>query len=251
MSTYTIHKLAKLAGVSVRTLHHYDHIGILQPVRNSTNGYRIYNESSVVRLQQILFFKELDFTLEEIHRILESPEYDRVQALEEQKRLIMLKKDRLEGLVQTIDTMISRLKGGEPMDTNTIFDSLSDEQIEDYKKEAKARWGSTDMYKKSVERSHNWSKEDIKRVQREWTVLLTAVADTMDEGIRSDATQKAIDDIYKHLHTFYEPNLDMFEGLGKMYVDDDRFRKTFEKIKSGLAEYVRDAVVYYVEARRK
>lgn len=250
MSHFTINQLAHLAGITVRTLHYYDEIGLLKPLRIASNGYRYYGQAELETLQQILYFRELDFSLSEIKKMMGSRQYDALSAMQDQKKLLELKKQRLEAIIQTLSTTINTMKGGGNMN-NDVFDSLSDKQLEEYKEEAKQRWGNTEAYKQSVERSKNWTKEDIMRVQQEWGKLLTAVADTMDNGADSPEAQKAVADIYQHLYQFYDPSLEMFQGLGQMYVDDLRFRETFEKVKPGLAEYTRDAINVYVHTQKK
>lgn len=139
---YTIKKLAKIAGVSVRALHYYDEIGLLSPVRVLSNGYRVYGQAELLKLQQILFFKELEFPLDEIKNIIQSPHFDITEALKDQKKLVDLKKRRLEEIIQTIDKTIKKIKNKTFMKDEELFDSLDKEKLDAYAKEAKEKMGS-------------------------------------------------------------------------------------------------------------
>ncbi|MCB0235981.1 MAG: MerR family transcriptional regulator, partial [Anaerolineae bacterium] len=152
-TTYGVRELARLAGVSVRTLHHYDQIGLLTPSSRTAAGYRQYGADDLMRLQQILFFKELDVPLGEIRAILDDPEFDQIAALEQHRRLLQLQSERLAQLLKTVDKTIQKLTEDTMTLTNEeLYEGFSKEQIESYENEARERWGSTDAYKESRKR---------------------------------------------------------------------------------------------------
>lgn len=245
---YTVKTLANLAGITVRTLHHYDAIGLLKPAVHPSNGYRLYGDAEVKRLQQILFFRELEFSLEDIKRIMDSPSYDEKQALSEQKKLLELKKDRLEQLLAAIDTEIHS-KGGVTMNDTTNVAVFNDALFKAYKEEAKQRWGQTDAWKQSQERTKHWTKKDYQRIAERNDAWAKSMATLFRSGagIDSNEVQSMIEEHYEGLRTFYDPSYEMYRGLGQLYVDDARFTAFYDKYKKGLALFVRDAMVRYAD----
>lgn len=248
---YTVNQLAKLAGVSVRTLHHYDAIGLLKPARAEKNGYRRYGETELMRLQQILFFRELDFPLAEIRRVLSRPDFDMRAALKDQRALIELKKKRLDGLIGTIDRTIKKLNKTTTMDDKDLYGDFSTEEQEAYAKEAKERWGHADAYRQSQERYKKMTKADLARVKDDGERLMKEIVANRHEGPASAAVQKLIARHYDALRTWYEPNPAMYRGLGDMYVADPRFTAYYEKHAPGLATFMRDAMHAFCDAQEK
>lgn len=251
LMVYTIKQLAELAGVSVRTLHYYDEIGLLRPSRAQPNGYRQYDEPELLRLQQILFFRELDFPLEEIQKILQAPDFNMKAALKDQRKLIELKKKRLVGLIATIDKTLKKLNNEITMSDQDLYGDFSDEQMKQYAEEAKQRWGNTEAYKQSMERTKHFTKDDYKRMKEDGIKFNLAMVALMPLGPKHEKVQAMIAEHYNALRTFYEPNLELYEGLARMYVDDPRFAAYYNKHASGLAVFMRDAMLYYVEQKRK
>ncbi len=250
MSSYTVQKLAILAGVSVRTLHHYDEIGLLKPARVERNGYRFYTEPELLKLQQILFFRELDFPLSDIQRILSNPKFDMTKALEEQKSEIEKKKKRLTSLMMTIDKTIKKIKKEITMQDEELYNSFKEHEAK-YEDEVKEKWGNTDAYKQSKERMAKMSKDDIINLKKGADIFMQEVVANMKFGPTSPEFQKLVDSSYNNLRTFYEPNLEMFRGLANMYVDDPRFTAYYEKYAPGLAVFMRDAMLFYCDQRSK
>jgi DNA-binding transcriptional MerR regulator len=248
---YTVKQLADLAGVSVRTLHYYDEVGLLKPSAVKGNGYRQYEEPELLRLQQILFFRELDFSVEDIKRTLSSPNFDMRRALQEQRTLIELKKKRLADLIKTIDKTMKKINNEISMDDHELYDAFSDEEQKHYAEEAKQRWGHTEAYKQSMERVGNMTKADMKRLKEDGKRFMETFASHMDEGATGPVIQKMIDQHYNSLRTFYEPNLELYRGLANMYVDDPRFAAYYEKFRPGLAAFMREAMLFYVNAKQK
>jgi DNA-binding transcriptional MerR regulator len=246
--SYTVNQLAKLAGISVRTLHHYDQMGILEPSRIKNNGYRFYEEKELLKLQQILFFKELDFPLIEINKIINNPYFDMEKALKDQKKLIELKKERLNSLIKTINKTIKKINKKNIMKDEELYDGLDKEKMEEYAKEAKERWGNTDAYKQSQERTKNWTKEDYRKLAEDGDKWMKNFALQMNHGPKSKIVQELIDQHYNSLRTFYEPNLQMYRGLADMYVNDPRFTAYYEKYAKGLSRFMRDAMYEYCDS---
>ena len=250
---YTVKQLAQLAGISVRTLHYYDEVGLLKPSFIKENGYRFYEEKELLRLQQILFFRELDFTLDKIKQIMESPGFDSVAALYDQKELLKLKRKRIDGLLQTIEKTITAMKGGDLMSNDDTYSVFNDPTYQKHKNEVEERWGNTDAYKQSRERVGKMSKSDLDRVKAEGETIARTTAELMVKGFSHDSpeVQKQVDLFYQHLHHFYDPGYEMFRNLGQMYVDDPRFTKVYEDRAKGFASFMRDAMAYYSDTRQK
>jgi DNA-binding transcriptional MerR regulator len=246
---YTIKKLAEMAGVSVRTLHHYDAIGLVKPGTRSASGYRLYGESELLRLQQVLFYRELDMGLEEIGRILDEPGFEPVGALETQKRLLAARAERMARLMDTIDRTIGRLKGETMLRDEELYAGFAKEEVATIKKEAQERWGASEAYAQSQARLARMTKAEWSKVTAEGKAIDEAVASAMARGEApgSGEVQALMARKYGHLRSFYEPTPEMFAGLGRMYLEDERFRARYEAIAPGLADYLRSAMEAYAE----
>lgn len=247
--SYSIHELATRARISVRTLHHYDAIGLLQPKRDASQGYRLYSSEDVQRLQDILLFRALDFSLSDIRSILASPRYSREQVLRDQRHLLRMRRNRLQKLIRVIDTMLIHSLHSSMQDDD-LYSALSDEEERAYAEEAKQRWGHTQMYQESQKRYARMSKEDLKAIQKEQHELLLALVAAMPLGVESEPVQLCIARHFDGLRHWYEPTLDLYEGLAKMYVDDPRFSGFYEKYSPGLASFLSKAMLYYVHQHR-
>ncbi len=244
---YSVHALAKLANVSVRTLHYYDEVGLVRPTRAKRNGYRQYEAADLLKLQQILFFRELDFSLDDIKRIVLAKSFDPKVALLDQRHLLGLKKKRLGNLIRTIDKTIRQLDTKRPMQDEELYEALSKEDEEAYAKEAKERWGNTEMYKQSQERYGRLTKEEKQKLKDDGEAFMKRVADTMKQGPKSASVQALIAQHYDALRAFYEPNLELYRGLANMYVSDPRFGAYYTKRGVDPKE-MREAMLAYVEA---
>lgn len=242
---YTVSSLSKLAGISVRTLHYYDQIGLLTPSYQAENGYRYYEEKELLRLQQILFYKELDFPLDQIKLMLDAPNFDPTKALEDHKKLLELKRDRLEAMLRTVDVTIQKLVEDQVMDDSQLFQAMSTKQLDEYKQEAKRRWGQTEAYKQSIERTKHFTKVDNERVQREWHDLMTRATALVDQDIESEAVQTLVKDWHTHINQFYDCSYEMLQGLGQMYTQDKRFEKNFQQYHPDLPAFLTRAIDYY------
>lgn len=248
--TYTVNQLAKLAGISVRTLHYYDQVGLLKPAALRKNHYREYGEKELLLLQQILFFRELDFPVDEIKKIMSSPSFDMRLALRDHRTMIELKKKRLNGLLKTIDKTIRKLDMKQSLneeDLKEAYDNFGEDTVKKYAEEVKQRWGHTEAYKQSMERYAKTTKEDMEKYKKDADIFMKAVAGVADQGPTSEAMQEKIAQHFDALRTWYEPNFEMYRGLAKMYVDDPRFTAYYEKYKPGLAKIFSEAMLYYAD----
>ena len=244
---YTVSKLAKLAGISVRTLHYYDEIGLLRPSLVKENKYRFYSESELIKLSQILFFKELEFPLNEIIQILKSPDFDQIEILKDQQKLLLLKEKRINKLIKTINRTVEKLKGGENMNTDDLFKSFEDDELVENMEEAKKRWGETDAYRQSMERVKKWTKKDYERVKKQGEEFTKKLAEAMDLDIKSTQVQTLIKKHHEGVEYFYSCPVEMYRGLADMYVSDPRFAKYYNKYRPGLAVWLRDAILYFCD----
>lgn len=248
---YTVKQLARLANISTRTLHFYDEIGLLHPSYVKENGYRCYEDAELLILQQILFFRELEFSLEEIKKIIHAPNFNVQRALADHKKMLEMKQQKITQLIKTIDLTLTKLEGGEHMKNDDLFDSFDEKQMEEYKQEAKKRWGNTDAYKQSVERTKNWTKDDYKRIQKQSQQLTQELADCMDNGFDSQEAQKLIKKHHESIEVFYDCSYEMYRGLGQLYISDPRFTATYDKVRPGLAVWLQKAIAYYCDTHEK
>ena len=235
-----IKEFAQLTGVSVRTLHYYDEIGLLKPSEvDAQTGYRFYDENAFERMQEILFYRELDFSLKTIAEILSSPDYDKQQALSRQRKLLLAKKERLEQLIATLDSVE---EGMGFMKTKNEYEALKNQ----YAEEAKQRWGNTDAYKESEKRNTDFSKSAplLDAVFEEFAELNRAGASPESEPakIMAEKLQQCITD------NFYTCTDEILKGLGQMYVADERFRKNIDRHGEGTAEFVSACIKNYFKA---
>lgn len=242
---HTIGEVAALASVSVRTLHHYDEIGLLTPSLRTEGGYRIYTDDDLTALQQVLFFKELGFGLSEIARIVRDPRFDRLEALRMQHRMLTDKSTQLRRMLQAVDDAIDATEGGVRMDAKDMFEAFGDFDPKEYEKEAEERWGGTDAYAESRRRTKRYTKQDWIEIRAEADAVTAALAALLDEGV-SPEDPRAMDLAEEHRlqidRRFYPCSREMHVGLGEMYVADARFAANYDKIRPGLARYMRDAI---------
>ncbi len=248
---YTIHNLAKLAGVSVRTLHYYDEIGLLSPASIQKNGYRQYEEPQLIRLQQILFFRELDFELSEIKEILNRPNYSVIGALQEQKKMIELKRKRLDKLITTITTTITTMQNNQPIKDEELYDAFKDNDVKQYQAEVKERWGNTEAYKQSTAKVAKMTKAEMAALKEKQKNLTERLAAAMDMPFDSQKAQGLVAEHYQGIQFFYDCPIEMYQNLGQMYVDDPRFTAYYDKFRPGLAAWVRDGIAYFCSEQMK
>ena len=242
-----INEFAKLTGVSVRTLHYYDEIGLLKPAFvDEQNGYRFYDENSLLRMQEILFYRELDFSLKSILEILSSPDYDKQKALAEQRKLLELKKERLERIIDALD---GATKGKVTM---TAFDNRDYETArKQYEAQAKQRWGETDAYKEHAEKTAKYTKDKWQAVNDGLMVIFAKFAECMNNGNTADSDEAQV--LVKELQTYITENYytctrEILAGLGQMYIADERFKTNIDKNGDGTAEFVSQAIENHIKS---
>ncbi len=245
--SYTINQLANIANISVRTLHHYDEIGLLRSGRNTKNQYRVYEEEDLLKLQQVLFFRELDFKLEEIKVILESPKFDIEIALKDHKEMVLLKRKRLDSLIMTIDKTINKITKKKYMKDEELYDSFTTEEMEILATEAKERWGHTSQYKESEQKMRNMTKEQMDAIKKEGDEILKKGALLIDKDVHDQEVQDLIQEHYNHLSNFYTPNPEMYKGLAEMYIGDTRFKTHFETYHQKLPQFMHDAMIVFAD----
>ena len=246
---YTIKKLAQLAGTSVRTLHYYDEIGLLKPEYRGANGYRHYCEKSIAKLQQIMFFRELDFSLEEIKTITSRPDFDAVEALQSHKDLLQKRKERIDELLNTITKTIKNIKGEKLMEIKEYYQGFSDEQIEKYREEVKQRWGEKTL-KDSEARVMKMGKEKFAEVQAESDLIFRTIAENMAKGYDSKIVQAEVANWRQWLENFHHYPDEAVLGLGRAYSQNPEFAKTFEKYHKDLPDFLTKAIEYYCTLRK-
>lgn len=244
MKTYTVQELAKLAGVSVRTLHYYDQIGLLSPEFRSPNGYRHYSATAIVRLQQIMFFRELDFSLADIKQIMSRPDFNLLEALEQHRTLLKKRRERLEELLGTVDRTVKELKGEAKMSIKDYYKGFSDEQIEKYRREVRERWGEA-VLEQSETRVMKMGKQRFAALQAEGGKIFQALADNMDKRYDAPEVQAQVKKWRAWLEHFHHYSDEAALELGRMYSQHPDFKAFYDKIKPGLAEYFTQAIEYY------
>ena len=247
--SYTVKQLSKLAGVSVRTLHYYDAIGLLKPDAIRPNGYREYGDEAVLKLQQILFYRELDLSLEEIKAMVGSPDFDAVAALEAHRVSLQGRARRLERLIQTVDDTLLHMKGLKKMSQKQLFTAFSDEEQEKYAQEAEKRYDPA-IVKESNRKFKSLSAAEKQRIFDEGNQVYADMLAAMPKGAGSPEVQAIVDRWRKHMETFWTPNLEQLNGLAEMYSADSRFKANFDNIDPKLAEFMREAVGMYVKSKK-
>ena len=242
--SYSVGQVAGLAGVTIRTLHHYDKIGLLSPSGRSAAGYRIYEEADLERLQQILFYRELEFALEEIATIVDDQHTDAVGHLRRQRGLLTKRIERLRAMVAAIDHEMEAKTMGIQLTPEERLEVFGGFNPEDYAEEAEQRWGGTEAYRQSQRRVATYTKEDWLRIKAEEEEVRAnlAAAFAAGWGPDSDEALAAAEAHRRHISRwFYDCSHETHRGLGEMYVNDERFRAHYDALAPGLAQFIRDA----------
>jgi DNA-binding transcriptional MerR regulator len=240
---YTIKQLSDLAGVSPRTLHYYDEIGLLKPAAHGDNGYRYYGEEALPRLQQILYFKELDFSLDEIRAIMARPGFDVVHALQVHRQALLERVDRLNRLIQTIDKTTLHLKGQQTMQKKDYFAGFSEEKQQHYEKEIRQKYGEKAF--DGVTGWNSYTPEQKARIVNESGAIYDDLVAAMCQGYASPEVQQIIARWHQHLRYFYEPSTERLLGLGQMYTEHPEFVAKFRALHPDLPEFLNQAIQYY------
>lgn len=242
---FTVGELAKLTGVTVRALHHYDELGLVRPSARSDAGYRLYDDADVMRLQQVLVYRELGLPLDQIAAVLDRAG-DRTSALRAHRAALVEKRGRLEAMLSAIDAAL-RLEEGktvmQPDDVKSMFEGFDHAQYED---EAKEKWGDTESFKESARRTKGYGTAEWEQIRRDWDVIYARLAELMREGAAPDDPRCKGMALAHRAHIdrwFYPCSPEMHAAVSEMYVSDPRFTANLEKVAPGFAQFLRDAIV--------
>ncbi len=240
---HTVHQVSRITGVSVRTLHHYDQLGLLKPAQVTEAGYRLYDEAALKRLQSILLYRELGFPLKEIKAILDSPAYDPREALSRQIELLESQRKRLDGIIAFARDM--EKKGAIPMDFQ-VFDKTEQEKLQ---AEAKAKWGESEAWQgfeqQGAKHPYQQQVQDGNRLMAK----LAAIGALREKGAEAPEVQAAVGELQQLItDCFYPCDTETLRGLGQMYVTDERFTRNIDKAGGeGTARFVSEAIRVYCE----
>ena len=238
-----VKEVSELSGVSIRTLHHYNDIELLVPDDSTRAGYRLYSEENLVTLQQILFFRELGFPLKKIKELLASPSFDRQEAFEMQRKMLICKREQLDGMIKTIEKTIQHGKGELSMTNEEKFQGF-DFSKNPYEKEARERWGD-----KAVDRSNKNASQFGPENEEEMNRIYFKLAEIRHVDPESEEAQTAISEWFEFLNKMGNYSLEAFAGLGQMYVDDERFTKNIDQFGDGLAVFMKNAMAAFAKEK--
>lgn len=237
----TVNEVSKLTGISVRTLHHYDEIGLLKPTSVTEAGYRLYDDTALERLQHILLFRELQFPLKDIKKILDSPDFDRNKALEQQIELLTMKKEHLENLIHFARGI--KWSGEKYMD----FSAFDTKKMDEYAAQAKESWGKTEAYKEFEEKSKDWSEETTGNIAKDMMLLFVEFGEMKDLAPADDRVQAQVKKLQEYITThFYNCTNQILSGLGRMYAGGGEFTENIDSYGGeGTAEFTNKAIQIY------
>lgn len=238
---YTIKEIADLAGVTTRTIRYYDEIGLLDPALTGDNGYRYYDQDSLLSLQQILFFRELDVPLKEIQLIMSRRDFNLLSTLENHRSALHIKVRRLDTLIDTLDQTIATVKGDGTMSDKDVFKGFDENQYED---EVRERWGDSPRYAESQAKWSSYSEEQKEAIKAEGGRLAVRMVSKDPNTSPNDSdVQVAIGEYHAYLNKyFYTCDISFLRGLADNWVQDPRFAINYERVREGGATFVREAV---------
>ena len=241
-----INELAKLTGTTIRTLHYYDQIGLLKPYRTDESGYRCYSQKNLETLQQILFFKEMDFPLEEIKKIITNPVFDKAEAFSKHQELLLKKRERLDRLIKLLD---KTMKGGTEMSFKEFDKSEIEALKKEYAKEVRERWGDSPAYGQSKQKTAGYGKEDWQQINKEMADIFKAFSDNRDKEPDSKEGQDLVKSWQDFISSrFYDCTVEILSGLGTMYINDARFKENIDKNGEGTAAFISKAIAIYCKS---
>ncbi len=246
MIHYTVKKLALMAGVSIRTLHLYDRMKLLVPSLRTQAGYRLYGEKELLRLQQILFYRELDIPLAEIRQILDQPHFDTVASLESHKKALTARLERMKKLIKTVDKTIFNLKEGIMLKHEELYDGLSRAQAEAYRNEVIEKWGE-DVVEKSEQQLRSMSKSELHQLKEDFIALNRQLEACKGLAPEEEEVQRLIARHYQFISHFWgsNPSAEAYTGLGELYVNDDRYTMNDGAPDPGFAAFLREAMARF------
>ncbi|MCK6078029.1 MerR family transcriptional regulator [Paenibacillus silvae] len=241
-----VKEVSELASISVRTLHHYDEIGLLVPDEITAAGYRMYSDANLERLQQILFFKELGFSLKEIKNIIDDPTFSAEEALHMHKLILLEKRQRLDQMIATIDKTVLHLRGEIKMTAKEQFQGF-DFSHNPYEKEARERWGdhAVNEANQKLQQQPADKQKELANQMNDIFVRLAALRHTAPD---SAAAQAEIKQWYMYLNQIGNYTPAAFKGLGQMYVEDERFTRNMDQFGEGLAQFMCRAMAVFADS---
>lgn len=246
----TVKQLAKIAGVTPRTLHYYDEIGLLKPSQVGQNGYRYYGDDALLRLQQILLYRALDMPLEKIKRIMGRRDFDVVAALERHREELRKRITTLERLCVTVEDTIQHLQGKKTMSNQQLFAAFCEEQQEAYTQEALQSYDPATV-KASLKKWKSYTAADKDRIAAEGNAVYHDFLRLLPKGADAPEVQACVERWRRHIEYFWTPNEAQLLGLVNSYNDDPRFKTNFDKIDPALAPFMREAVQIYVANKKR
>ncbi|MDQ0208821.1 MerR family transcriptional regulator [Alkalicoccobacillus murimartini] len=241
-----IKEVANLVGISVRTLHHYDEIGLLSPDEVTESGYRLYSQNNIDDLQHILFYRELDVPLKKIKEIMSRPDFDQVEALQRHQQMLEERRNQIDQMIVTIERTLRFKKGEIQMSNKEKFKGFDFTGWNEHEDEARKHWGDevVDDAAANVKGKEKELGDEMNRIYRE-----LATVRQVDPG--SKKAQELIGEWYRFLNQIGTYSLDAFSGLGDMYVADERFTQNIDQFGDGLAIFMRDAMKEYAAQNKK
>ena len=243
----TVNEVAKLTGITVRALHYYDEINLFKPSDNTSAGYRLYSNEDIETLQQILFLKEIGFELKKIKDIIHNPQFDKIRALKSHKKILVLKKQRIEELIKLIE---NKLDGKSDISFSEFDESIIIAKQKEYHEEVKRRYRDTHAYKEFQEKQSERNNEfpDIDKKARE---IFGNIASCMELPPSCEKVQYYIS-LWQNFITenYYNCTDEILQGLASMYVEDERFKKYINSISNNLAQYINDAINFYCVSKK-
>jgi DNA-binding transcriptional MerR regulator len=245
---YSVKQLSELAGVSVRTLHYYDEIGLLRPSKVTDNGYRHYDEANLLRLQQILFYREIGLELAQIKANLDNPNFDLLETLRSHRRELVKKAERMQELINTVDNTIIYLAGESNVSKKQLFQAFSEEKQKDYERSARLQYGPS-VVNESIRLWNSYSAGKKQAIGEEGNQVYSDFVEAVEAGKSplDPEVQAIVERWHKHMHYFYEPTLDIMRGLAMGYNQDPEFNATFTRMHPALPAYLEEAITEYVE----
>lgn len=250
---YTVKKLAKISGVSIRTLHWYDEIGLLKPAYYKANGYRYYEEEQLLLLQQILFFRELGFKLGDIQKMLTNSDFDKIKALCVHRNTLEETVKRMVKLIGTIDKTLLHLEGEQNMKEKDFYVGFNSDKQKEYETYLVKYHGTMaeDLIFQSKKRMESWDKSDLEGIAREGNGIYKALSECIERelGPRSDEVQGHIHRHYQMTERFYDVSKDVYMGLAQLYCEHPEFRKFFDCHHPKLVGFIAEAMRVYAHKK--
>ena len=237
-----------MSGVTIRTLHFYDEIGLLKPAERSQKKYRYYDEDNLLRLQQILFYREFDFTLEQIRDILDNPDFDYVSALRAHRETLLHKHERIDRLIHTLDKTIEKIQGDQTMTLRDkdLYEGFDQETIDRWNREVEDKY-DPETVAESRRNIEKMGKEKFKDVKQRGEDVTRAIAERMEMGADSPEVQAWVAEHHKWIENFYTCPADIYRGLGQLYIENPEFTAYYEQIQPGLARFMAEAMAVYAD----